>query len=303
MSPPLKRIAPVEQSFLQITRRGSPNLERRDLWFDDDDDRRVRHTDTIRITVHALSDVFHLHLRPNEDLIHPAASISHYRTTTVGSVVEKVEPLRREQFLVFGGEVVDDDHTDVRLDEDFAGGIRRPQHAPSPKGHRGWARIMVLGGGEDDEYPLFEGAFSVDGIIHHVLTKDNYLRTMLPGDPEPDADEELVIFRDIDVMSHIEAESMRTGIPMAQLRGRRRPQMCAHDRLGYNVDKMNPVLRYGAGLYQPSRGGWFDPLGFLSSSEGDIYDQGFQKRQGDIVGGANSSSKYDFFQLPNFAHI
>lgn len=290
--PPLKRVAPVEQSFVQITRRSSPYPERRDLDFEDDDyddDRRVRHTDSIRITLHALGDKFHLHLRPNDDLIHPAASVKHFRHTHSGSVVDRVEPLRREKFLVFGGEVVDDKFTDGRLDEDFAGGIQRPHNGD---GHRGWARIMVLSGGEDSESLLFEGAFSVNGVIHHVLTKENYLRTMLPGDPEPDMDEELVIFRDIDMMTYAEAEHLRTGTPMDLLRHRKRPQTCSHDKLPYNVDEMNPVLRFGAGLDRSNRGSWFDPLGLLSSDSNDMYNQGLQRRQGDIGGGANSSSNF-----------
>jgi hypothetical protein len=204
-----------------------------------------------------------------------------------------VEPLLRESYLVFGGEVIHDDSTSTKLSEDIAGGVRRSQHSPNSAGHRGWARIMVLDGGDPTigRPPVFEGAFSVDGVIHHVLTRQNYLRSKFTGDPEPIEDSEMVIFRDSDIMSYLEAEIARTGLSIEAIGKRRNPQTCAHDRLGYNVQKSNPVLRYGTSLDLPNQGSWYDPFGVISPDESPARNHSLEKRQGDIGGGTNSSSK------------
>jgi hypothetical protein len=257
-------------------------------------ERRVRHTDNLRITVHAFSDIFHLHLQPNKDLIHPAARIKHYSPASSGSgSVYRVEPLLRESYLVFGGEVIHDGSTSIKLDEDIAGGIRHPPHSPNSAGHRGWARIMVLDGGDpaSGRPPVFEGAFSVEGVIHHVLTLENYLRSKFAADPEPIEDSEMVIFRDSDIMSHLEAEIARTGLSIEEIGKLRKPQTCAHDRLGYNTQTSNPVLRYGASLDPSRQGSWYDSFGLISPGESPSRNHSFGKRQGDIGGGTNSSSK------------
>lgn len=202
-------------------------------------------------------------------------------------------PLLRESYLVFGGEVIHDDNTAAKLKEDLAGGVRRPTHSPHA-GHRGWARIMVLDGGDEahDRPPVFEGAFSVDGVVHHVLTAENYDRSKYAGDPEPIEDSEMVIFRDSDIMSRLEAEVARTGRPIKDLAQMPRPQTCAHDRLGYNVDKSNPVLKFGASIDPNRNMKWYDPLGVISPDESSAYNHSLGKRQGDIGGGGNASSKY-----------
>lgn len=292
--PPLKRLAHPNRVSLQVLPR-STLLESRssldDSW--PADSRRVRHTDSLRITVHAYSDIFHLHVQPNDDLIHPAASVKYYATKGQSSVLNKVVPLLRESYLLFGGEVIDDDSTAEKLKEDIAGGIRRPHHSPHSAGHRGWARIMVLDGGDpmNDRPPVFEGAFSVDGVVHHVLTAENYRRTKYAEDPEPIEDSEMVIFRDSDIMSHLEAEVARTGRPVDEALVRK-PQTCAHDRLGYNVQKSNPVLQYGASIDPNRRTNWLDPLGVISPDDSSAYNHSLGKRQGDIGGGGNSSSNF-----------
>ena len=259
----------------------------------------VQHTDSIRITINAFSDTFHLHLQPNSDLIHPAARVTYYRPGNDGraSVVDSVQPLLQHKFLVFGGDVIGEEFTDAKAEEDIAGGIIRPHYAPYPDGHRGWARITVLDGGHPSEgrRPVFEGAFSVDGVVHHVLTRDNYLRLKLQEDPEPEPiyDSEMVIFRDIDLMSHAEAEAARLGVPVENVGPIKSPLSCAHDRLGYNVDTSHPVLRYGAGFDRVAPQSWLDPLGLISPRESAAFNSSvLRKRQGDIGGGANSTSKY-----------
>ncbi|PVG00697.1 hypothetical protein CPB86DRAFT_754147 [Serendipita vermifera] len=298
-SPPLKRVAHPEHVSVQIIPRitvdgsaTSPLRKREPL---SNARRTVLHSDTIRITVKAFSDTFHLHLQPNDELIHPAASIKYMKTTPTGSVVDRIERLSRESFMVFGGDVISNEHTSTRLDEDYAGGLHRAHGSHPPPGYRGWARIMVVDGGDPSQKrpPVFEGAFSVDGVIHHVLTSDNYMRTRLPGDPEPsNIQSDMVIFRDSDIMSHAESENIRSySTSKDSPRMPSRPQTCAHDRLDYNVDNSNPVIRYGAELDRAARNAWLDPFG-LSSFGNWALNSTLSKRQGDIGGGDSSSTNF-----------
>ncbi|KAG8781977.1 hypothetical protein FRB91_011264 [Serendipita sp. 411] len=307
--PPLKRLVQPDDVTLEILLRPSPsnsygsnNKRSQDKGLGNAGEngprRQVLHTDSIRLTVRAFSDVFHLHLQPNEDLIHPAARITHYKPeygTDGRSVVDRVEPLLRESFLVFGGEVIDEEYTSAKMDEDAAGGIRRPYHSPYPNGHRGWARITLLDGGDAQEErpPVFEGAFSVDGVVHHVLTLDNYMRTKLPEDPEPVLGSQMVIFRDTDLMSHQEAEYFRTGLPKENFNQNKLPQTCAHDRLGFNIEKTHPVLRFGAGFGRIAPTSWYDPFGLVSPDESSAYNATLRKRQNDIGNGnGNPTSNF-----------
>ncbi|CCA69414.1 related to ADAM protease ADM-B [Serendipita indica DSM 11827] len=302
--PPLKRLWHLDDATLEVLPRSSSNTHSQARKIQSrsglgTDQPRVQHTDSIRITISAFSDTFHLHLQPNSDLIHPAARVTYYRpgNDKGASVVDRVQPLLPHKFLVFGGDVIDEEFTDAKAEEDVAGGVIRPPYAPYPSGHRGWARITVLDAGDplEDRLPVFEGAFSVDGVVHHVLTRDNYLRLKYPEDPEPEPvyDSEMVIFRDIDLMSHAEAEAARLGVPIEQVGPVKNPLSCAHDRLGYNVDPSHPVLRYGAGFDRLAPPSWLDPLGIISPRESGGFNATLlRKRQGDIGGGANSSSNF-----------
>lgn len=111
----------------------------------------------------------------------------------------------------------------------------------------GWARIMVhhQGNIEGGIAPEFEGAFSVNGVIYHIMTKDNYLRTKDPLDPDVSQpldgfDSNLVIWRESDVMTLDEEHFARTGEQSA------RPvvaQTCGHDNLPFNTDPaQNAIL-------------------------------------------------------------
>jgi len=126
-----------------------------------------------------------------------------------------------------------------------AGGLYRTYSAPRPENVLGWARVLVLSSGNvlTGEPPVFEGAFSVDGDVHHVSTLDNFLLTKrsfdsMPSPPEDPLDRGLVIFRNSDLV-HNDA-----------------PQMCSHDSLSFNTDPtINPSLR------QPAPApGWLESL-------------------------------------------
>ncbi|TFK41413.1 zinc metalloprotease [Crucibulum laeve] len=203
----------------------------------------LRYDDSFRLIISAFDDTFHLHLRPNDHLIHPAARITYYTTQPDGSTVKHTKPLLRESVRAYLGEVIHHEHSAARMREDAAK-VYHPAGSPE---EIGWARIMVHNQGDALKgiAPVFEGAFSANGVIHHIMTKDNYFRTKNPLDPDVshplDADGELVIWRETDVMSPEEEYFAKTGkkpignVPV--------PQSCGHDRLDYNVDPaQNPIL-------------------------------------------------------------
>ena len=294
---PLKRLAHPNSIDLHILPR-RPSLDKRLAARDSalvavDTDPRLKHSDSIRISIDAFSDTFHLHLTPNDDLLHPAAHIKYYKTTPDGtrSVLDRIEPINRESLYIFGGKVIHDDFTQAALLEDDAGGIWRPNGVRAP-GERGWARITVHDGGDPStgRPPVFEGAFSVDGVIHHVTTKSNYLTTKLALDPDPHPldDTDLVIFRDSDIASIEEEDFMTTGRPLSETRKKRPPTSCSHDRLAFNVAKSNPVRQ--AGLDQSPQETWVDPFGLNDHKDMNI---SLLPRQGDINNaGGNMSSNF-----------
>ncbi|KAH7103142.1 Metallo-peptidase family M12-domain-containing protein [Auriculariales sp. MPI-PUGE-AT-0066] len=199
----------------------------------------LHHSDSFRLTLSAFDETYHLHLKPNDDLVHPAARINYYRPgPDGGSELYRTEPLLRESVRAYQGEVVraDDDYSATRrLQEDAAGGLYRTYDAPLPSNVLGWARIVVHSEGDPvtGEPPSFEGAFSINGDIHHVSAYDSYILTRrsedaLPRAPTDPLDRHLVIYRNSDSVYQSEE----------------RPQSCAHDSLAWNTDPtVNPALR------------------------------------------------------------
>ncbi|KAL0945556.1 hypothetical protein HGRIS_014717 [Hohenbuehelia grisea] len=224
----------------------------------------LRHDDSFRLTVAAFDDVFHLHLRPNEHLIHPAARIKYYKTLDDGtSVPSHTEPLLRESIKAYMGDVVPEHVTTARMREDAA------SVATTALPTLGWARIMVHSQGDasNGRAPIFEGAFSANGVVHHIMTKDNYLRTKHTLDPDVAVDigdaGELVVWRDSDAMSPEEEEAAaqgsasRSSAPIAQ--------SCSHDTLAYNADIMENAYAQRP-LTSPS---WYESLGFAPLGKRD----------------------------------
>ncbi|KAI0960895.1 hypothetical protein AcV7_000147 [Taiwanofungus camphoratus] len=286
---PLKRLTHPSTLAIEILPRrltSSGSYDRRSFPLDTP---TLRHSDTFRLKLSAFGDVFYLHLRPNEHLIHPAARVSHYRTTADGqTALTHTEPLLRESVKAYWGEVIPADASSDRLREDAVGLLTRPWGNPS----LGWARIVVHHQGDSAAgiAPVFEGAFSVDGVVHHVMTKDNYLRNKHDLDPhiavsDDNPDSNLVIWRDSDIMSTYEtAAAMSGGLDTGPIPAR--PKTCGHDSLTFNTDPAeNPVLR--APIMQPVTP-WYDPLGIL-----DDLNVGLGKRD-DVAGGNMNSSFEDY---------
>lgn len=187
----------------------------------------LRYSDSFRLIFSAFDDIFYLHLRPNDHLIHHAAKITYHSIDSEGrSYVSHTKPLLRESVKAYWGEVIRGDHSAARLREDAAGVVPRPSFSPS---ELGWARIMVHHQGDVDRgiAPVFEGAFSYKGVVHHIMTKDNYLRNKQHHDAEI-IDSNLVVWRDSDVVPDGHSPSV----------------ICGHDNLPFNTDPaLNPVLQ------------------------------------------------------------
>lgn len=251
----------------------------------------LQHSDSFRLKLSAFGDTFHLHLRPNEHLIHPAARINYYRIGPNGrTVLSHTEPLLRESVKAYWGEVIPENVSPDRMREDAAGVVPRP----SGKSELGWARIVVhhQGDAAAGQPPSFEGAFSVNGVAHHIMTKANYLRNKHAMDPhameDDDSDSMLVIFRDSDVMTPHEYSARLQELNRDDVISNH-GQTCTHDDLDFNIDpRLNPVLRKQP---RPPSSSWYDPLGFLSPvtvrSNESIYKR-------DDVAGGNSTSKYGY---------
>ncbi|THH12830.1 hypothetical protein EW146_g7321 [Bondarzewia mesenterica] len=282
---PLKRIAHPSTLAIEILPRHRLPSRSIDLHRNafSPDSNTLHHTDSFRLTLSAFDDTFHLHLRPNEHLIHPSARITYYTTGPDGkSLPTHTEPLLPSSIKAYYGHVIPASLSPTRMRQDAAGVIARPDDA------LGWARIVVhdQGDSERGRAPVFEGAFSVRGVVHHIITKDNYLRGKLDLDPQAldgDPDASLVIWRDSDVMSVREHVAALEGRPVMLddgdgVFGIGGPRTCGHDRLPWNTDN-NPVLR------KPAVSPWVDPFGFIESS----YIDTFGKRD-DVAGGGMSSN-------------
>ncbi|KAF7319827.1 Zinc metalloprotease [Mycena kentingensis (nom. inval.)] len=228
----------------------------------------LRFDDSFRLTLDAFDEVFHLHLRPNEHLIHPAARVKYVSLGPDGSSVTRTKPLLRESVKAYLGEVVHPEHTEQRMREDAAGVVPAPHPA-----ELGWARIMVHHQGDIDagRAPVFEGAFSSNGIVYHVATKDNYHRNKRPLDPDAESfdivDSELVIWRESDIMTAEEELIAHGHLPPPV------PQTCGHDKLAFNTDPaQNPIL-----VKQQDPAQWFD-------SPFNLFGTNNISRRDDVVG-------------------
>ncbi|KAF8213764.1 Metallo-peptidase family M12-domain-containing protein [Mycena galopus ATCC 62051] len=251
----------------------------------------LRYDDSFRLKIAAFDEVFHLHLRPNDHLIHPAARINYYSLAPDGtSYISHTKPLLRESVKAYWGEVIHADHSLTRMREDTARVV--PSSHPA---ELGWARIMVHHQGDIDQRiaPVFEGAFSHKGVVYHVATKDNYLRHKRPLDadvsePVDIVDSELVIWRDSDMMTAQEEHFAHTGEHTTPPPA---PETCGHDRLSYNTDTaQNPILQ------KPATSPWLEnTLGFfgnLSAKRDDVVGTpmgtNFQSSIGDVAGCPNT---------------
>ncbi|KIK70326.1 hypothetical protein GYMLUDRAFT_32330 [Collybiopsis luxurians FD-317 M1] len=260
----LKRLAhPSTLSLEILPRHQHPNTyEKRQLLTPRSD--TLRYSDSFRLILSAFDDVFYLHLRPNDHLIHPAAKITFNAIDSQGRpYVSHSKPLLRESVKAYWGEVIHPDHSAARLREDAAGLLPRPSYSSS---ELGWARIMVHHQGDIEQGlpPIYEGAFSKGGIIYHIMTQENYLRNKHHLDPNivvDTIDSNLVTWRDSDLVPH---------------EHNHQAPMCGGDDLPFNTDPaLNPVLQKPFSGQSISLG----PFGNFSLS-----------RRDDVAGSGSSSN-------------
>ena len=264
----------------------------------------LQHFDSFRLILAVFDQTFHLHLHPNPHILHSSAHINYYTNGPNGeTVLDRTEPLLRSSVKAYWGDVILPHLSHGRMREDSIGGLLNSESQPL-----GWARIMVHHQGDVDAGlpPVFEGAFSVNGDIHHVMTKENYLRTKHPLDPHihqhtEDPSSSLVVFRDSDIMNPDEEIEFRaSGIPFSSSdyeldrfpMSEPNASSCSHDRLKWNSDpSLNPVLR------QSKSPSWFDMLGF--SVDDNISN--LVKR--DDVSGTTMNTKHVVSRLSVFQFI
>lgn len=258
------------------------------------DSSALLYSDSFRLTLSAFGETFHLHLRPNDHLIHPAARINYFSTMPDGqTILTRTEPLLRESVKAYYGDVIPAHLSSERLRLDAARVVL------DRKNRFGWARIMVHYQGDSNTGapPVFEGAFTVNGVTHHISTSDNYLRNKQQLDPEivdlTHSDAGLVIWRDSDVLPHHEEAALRLKHslpPKTSLL--QRPASCAHDSLTYNTDPYeNPALRKP----QPSSP-WYDPFNVLEAYSTSLNVSAYKRD--DVAGdGMNTKSVRKFIPV------
>lgn len=197
-------------------------------------------------------------LEPNNDII-PEGAVVEYLDDN--GVVERKERLNRKDYKVYKG------NSWLRDDRGWT--------------FAGWARIIIIRDGKD---PMFEGAFTLNGDAHHLLSRTNYLKTRHQFDPvvEEDGSEFMVVFRDSDVESSIQHQELKKrGDSVEEI-------MCSSDRLDYNAHPENPINRMI--LEKPGSNGVWGSLGLDNLLGGGRV--GLTKRQtdGDIFGGSGNSA-------------
>ncbi|KAH9982188.1 Metallo-peptidase family M12-domain-containing protein [Lactifluus volemus] len=260
---PLKRIShPTTLAIEIFPRTPTPLRPHHERDYIPPDSTTLHYSDSFRLTLSAFGETFHLHLRPNDQLVHPSARIVYYDTDADGqSVLSHTEPLLPSAIKAYWGEVVPAHASAERMRADAA--------------HAGDARV--------GRPPMFEGAFSVRGVTHHVTSLDNYLRNRGALDPHPhldldldtdlytDSDRALVIWRDSDVMDPWEEHAMHTGAPVDYARDRRSL-------------RSEPEAVRGTS--------WYDPFGLLAlSKRDDIAGSGATTNFANTIGQTNGCPK------------
>jgi hypothetical protein len=296
---PLKRISHPSTLAIEIYPRTPSHSPSNHARVVPPDSTTLHHSDSFRLTLTAFGETFHLHLRPNDQLVHPSARIVYYDTNAAGqSVLSHSEPLVPSSIKAYWGEVVPAHASAERMRIDAA----RVLHSADAGDVLGWARITIHDQGDAGagRPPVFEGAFSVRGINHHVITRDSYLRNrdaldphlliphLSPEDINSELDNHLVIWRDSDMMDPWEERAARASVPvdhLHELGSTSQPVRCGHDALPWNSDPaLNPVLQ------QSKADSWYNAFG--SMVYGNPFAELLMKRD-DIAGSGMSTNFVD----------
>ncbi|SOV03577.1 related to ADAM protease ADM-B [Ustilago sp. UG-2017a] len=189
----------------------------------------------LRLSFRAFQQDFHLHLQPNEDLLHPdGTTVKYYgyNETTGKSFVTSIGKLYPGDVRAYHGVVVHPSHSLRRLDEDRAG-IARDIYQDRDLGVVGRAAILLHDDGSVTGAPTFEGSFDWFGNVHHIATPQSFLAKRQLNDPwiEPRSQQigSMIVHRDSDVAleSRDEESSSRSNVTAAL--------GCSSDVLDYNT--------------------------------------------------------------------
>ncbi|CDZ96471.1 Meltrins, fertilins and related Zn-dependent metalloproteinases of the ADAMs family [Phaffia rhodozyma] len=227
----LPRWQPLESTRRRSTpvyRRAADTPEENDLGFED----------WWRTTVDLEDGTeLYIHLKPSRNLIHPQASML---TTDPLTNTPVSTPLDRTSILAFSGSVYSDRRTsDRKWAEDRTRSFSSFGHDkdyPTDPESSGWARFLVRPITNSDQSALgrvFEGAFTHNGGIHNVLSRETYNLHRRNGDVQLlDHDQgradasQMVIFKDSGYEQSI-SEVPSSG--------------CMHDKLDFNTNNTHPV--------------------------------------------------------------
>ncbi|KAI8982146.1 Metallo-peptidase family M12B Reprolysin-like-domain-containing protein [Mycotypha africana] len=183
--------------------------------------RTLEYDDSLRLTLTAFNTTVYLHLIPNLDLFHSNAVI-HQQGRSV-----KIKP---SDYRVYRGYVIEDFYSEHW----WLSGLPEEDIIGQP-GVLGWARIVIRNDIKHDlDYPLFEGAFSINGDIHHIKLRNNYHLTKRSDDADlstEGAQQHLVIYRDSDTVTKENKYYNRSIIP--HLTGE-----CGFDRLSQHHQQL-----------------------------------------------------------------
>ncbi|KAL1916392.1 uncharacterized protein VTP21DRAFT_5583 [Calcarisporiella thermophila] len=127
--------------------------------------------DRVRLNVHAYGQTFRLHLEPNAEIFHAEATATVYHDGD-----KSTEAMRREDWWIYRGWVIEEDQSDKRWIREKAGAVMENER----KGHRGWARIVFHREGEEQ---IFEGAFTIGEEMYHIRSARKYHLTKRDDDP------------------------------------------------------------------------------------------------------------------------
>lgn len=227
----------------------------------------------------ATSERISMLLRPTQDLLHPDAKFVYTSTDPItGAAVEHAEPIQRESVLAYSGYVLREDDVQARLQAARIG-LYLPEET-----QRGWARL-TLNQASSSGKPLAEGAFELDGEMHHVKSYDSWMRSKRHPDGYVShinkrhlqhGSEALILLRDRD----LDFEQAGHGIAKRELDSQSESS-CAHDKLEYNTDQHNPIYEHARQMsFDATYGrkeGWLDS--FLGMSPVSNGAHGLVKRQ------------------------
>ncbi|PWN41031.1 hypothetical protein IE81DRAFT_197799 [Ceraceosorus guamensis] len=227
-----------------FTRRSNPNA--------------ILASDTLRLTLRAFDQLFHLHLEPNEEIVHPDGATVRYHQPD-GSVKE--ERILRGETRAYHGEVVHAMWSRDRMAEDRAG-VRRDVGSPSwtEQGVVGRAAVVVHDDGSESGSPSFEGTFTWDGNIHTIKQARTFAAQRSEYDPPVDKrsfdENRILVHRQSDMMLPHEARSL--GIRDAEVAD----AGCSSDSHEYNLNNRLILTDSNNDEFSAS------PLSFFASPDG-----------------------------------